>query len=348
MHRELIASVLDRLSSIRGLKLKFHKAAQDAENGGAIDLHYQGVEAHFEIESRKQITTTAVNLMISSRTPEQLQDLLLIAPRITPGCATLLKSRDICYADAAGNLFLHAGPLYLNVTGQKTAGKAVRDHLMPLHQSFAPNALKIVFAILTDPDLDRDPARSLLNQTYRRIGEMTGLPLGSIASTMSALQTGGYVVTEEKGERLLLDRKKLMVRWIEDYAARLRPRLVAGHYRVPQSRWWVNADVHEANGAWGGEVSGAKLTAYLSPETVTIYSADLPGEFVIAHALHKDPAGKVEILRPFWGPIPWARHEDCVHPLLVYADLMASEIDRNMDTAQRVYDRYLRQTIEPA
>jgi hypothetical protein len=45
--------------------------------------------------------------------------------------------------------------------------------------------------------------------------------------------------------------------------------------------------------------------------------------------------------------IPWATHEDCVHPLLVYADLIASEIDRNVETAQRVYDRHLRQIIEP-
>jgi len=36
-----------------------------------------------------------------------------------------------------------------------------------------------------------------------------------------------------------------------------------------------------------------------------------------------------------------------VHPLLVYADLIASEIDRNVETAQRVYDRYLLQIIEP-
>ena len=109
----------------------------------------------------------------------------------------------------------------------------------------------------------------------------------------------------------------------------------------------MNADIHEANGLWGGEVAGAKLTAYLSPETATIYSDDFPGEFVLTYALYKDPAGKVEVLKPFWGPIPWATHEDCVHPLLVYADLIASEIDRNVETAQRVYDRYLRQIIEP-
>lgn len=52
---------------------------------------------------------------------------------------------------------------------------------------------------------------------------------------MSALQTGGYVVTGEKGEKLLLNRKKLMSRWIEDYAARLRPRPGIGNcYMFPE------------------------------------------------------------------------------------------------------------------
>ena len=347
MSQELIAAILDKLSSIRGLKLKHHKTAQKLRNAGVVELHYQGIDARFCVESRKQITTTAVNMMLSARPPEQFRNLLLVAPAITPACAKLLKARDICYADAAGNFFLHAGPLYLHATGQKIPKHGAQDGLMPIRQSFAQNALKLIFAILTDPDLDREPGKALLNQNYRIIGRITGTPLGSIAATMSALQTGGFVVTGEKGEKLLLNRKKLMSRWIEDYAARLRPRLVGGHYRVPSSQWWVKADINETNGLWGGEVAGAKLTAYLSPETATIYCDDLSSELILHASLYKDPVGKVEVLRPFWGPLPWAKHEDCVNPLLVYADLIASEIDRNVETAQRVYDRHLRQIIEP-
>ncbi len=348
MQRELIVLVLNHLSSILGLEIKYLKSGSRDEEDGAVEINYQGCVARFRIESRKQITTTVVKMMIAGRAPEQFHNLLLVAPHITPACAKLLKARDVCYADATGNLFLHAGPLYLNVIGEKVRKGGIRDGLMPIRQSFAANALKLIFAILTDPALDREPARALLNQNYRTMGSITGMPLGSIASTMSALQAGGYVVTEEKGEKLLFERKKLMTRWIEDYAARLRPRLVWDHYRIPKSRWWVDVNVREANGLWGCEIAGAKLTDYLSPETATIYSDAFPDEFILTQTLYKDPAGQVEVLRPFWGPIPWAKHEDCVHPLLVYADLMASDIDRNMDTAQRIYDRYLRQIIEPA
>lgn len=336
-----------KLSGVHGLTVEYRRPVQKEDDDGTLRLRYHGVDACFRIEFRRQITTTVVNMMLAARSPERFQNLLIIAPSVTPACAGLMKARGICYADAAGNLFLHSGSLYLHVSGQKSPKKDKWDELMPIRQSFAANGLKLIFAFLTDPDLDREPAKALLNQNYRIIGKVAGMPLGSIAATMRALQMGDYVVTEEKGEKLLLNRKKLMARWIEDYAARLRPRLVAQHYRVPAWKWWANADVHKANGLWGSEIAGAKLTAYLSPETATIYSDDIPGEFILANALYKDPNGKVEVLRSFWEPIPWAKHNDCVHPFLVYADLVASEIDRNVETAQRVYDRYLRQIIEP-
>jgi len=347
MDKELITAVVYKLSEVHGITVKYRRPIGNEDNDGTLGLRYHGVDACFRIETRKQITTTVVNMMLAVRPPEQFQNLLLIAPSVTPACAGLMKSRNICYADAAGNLFLHSGPLYLHVSGKKNPKPDRRNDLMPKRQSFPANTLKLVFALLTDPDLNRKPAKALLSQNYRTMGKITGLPLGSIAGAMSALQSGGYVVTAGKGERLLLERKKLLNQWIDDYAARLRPNLVSEHFRVPSSQWWVNADIHEANGLWGGEVAGAKLTDYLSPETATIYSDDFPGEFVLTYALYKDPAGRVEVLKPFWGPIPWATHEDCVHPLLVYADLIASEIDRNVETAQRVYDRYLRQIIEP-
>lgn len=347
MNTELIASIVDGLSHVPGLTVKYRRPVRNEDNDGTLGLRYHGVDACFRIETRKQITTTVVNMMLAASPPDQFKNLLLIAPSVTPGCAALMKSRDICYADAAGNLFLHSGPLYLHVSGKKSSKPDRRNDLMPKRQSFPANTLKLVFALLTDPDLNREPAKALLSQNYRTMGKITGLPLGSIAGAMSALQSGGYLVIAGKGERLLLERRKLLNQWIDDYSARLRPNLVSAHFRVPSSKWWVNADIHAANGVWGGEVAGAKMTAYLSPEIATIYSDDFPGEFVLTYALYKDPAGKVEILKPFWGPLPWATHEDCVHPLLVYADLMASEIDRNVETAQRVYDQYLRQLIEP-
>jgi hypothetical protein len=114
------------------------------------------------------------------------------------------------------------------------------------------------------------------------------------------------------------------------------------HYRLPFPGWAEELSNVEGPGLWGGEVAGARLTGYLIPETVTIYAEYLPSDFIVKHDLRKDPAGRVEVLRPFWkGDHPYSP-ESCAHPLIVYADLMASEIDRNLETAQRLYEKYLR------
>jgi hypothetical protein len=69
----------------------------------------------------------------------------------------------------------------------------------------------------------------------------------------------------------------------------------------------------------------------------------------IGHSLQKDADGTVEFLKPFWRtPQARAGGSLCVHPLLVYADLLSIDDDRTREAAQIIYDRYLRTIIETA
>ena len=88
------------------------------------------------------------------------------------------------------------------------------------------------------------------------------------------------------------------------------------------------------------------MTGYLKPQVASIYTRSLGHDLILENDLRVDPNGDVEILTPFWRDLPNVSWEDCTHPLLVYADLCASGIDRNLETAQRVYDKFLRQILE--
>ena len=56
---------------------------------------------------------------------------------------------------------------------------------------------------------------------------------------------------------------------------------------------------------------------------------------------HYTRHGNVEILKRFWLPVePW-QYEDIVHPILVYADLLATGDERNIETARMVYERHI-------
>ena len=93
---------------------------------------------------------------------------------------------------------------------------------------------------------------------------------------------------------------------------------------------------------WGGEVAAAKLTKYLHPEIVTIYTNEeyLP-QLLLDCKLKKDPNGEVEILEQFEKHEVNLEYGDLVHPILIYADLLATGNQRNTETAKMIYDEHI-------
>ena len=49
----------------------------------------------------------------------------------------------------------------------------------------------------------------------------------------------------------------------------------------------------------------------------------------------------LEWRKPFWGALPAAARPGTVHPVLVYADLLATGDARCIETAKLVYDEHL-------
>jgi hypothetical protein len=88
-----------------------------------------------------------------------------------------------------------------------------------------------------------------------------------------------------------------------------------------------------------------KLTQYLKPERITIYAGERIQELILRNKLRKDPHGDVEIVKRFCTLDPKETWRETVHPLLVYADLIATANDRNIETARMIYDRELARLI---
>jgi hypothetical protein len=107
---------------------------------------------------------------------------------------------------------------------------------------------------------------------------------------------------------------------------------------------WISYDGQKKGrqgACWGGEVAAAKVNKHLKPEKVIIYAHEIPGKLIIENKLRKATAGDIEILKPFWKFYHEFIDLGIVPPLLVYADLMATGDDRNIETAGIIYDKYL-------
>ncbi len=311
---------------------------------GVVSLRFQKKEVKKPYVVKRSLNPTTLHLLVllKRKTPDGL---LLMTTHVNDRQADVLREAGVHFMDASGNVFLEAPGLYLWVSGRRAVRSATPESGA---RAFHPSGIQLLFALLTDPSLDsKAPGNALVDRPYRDISAATGISRSTIGWIMADLIRQGFVVTQEDGVRHLVERKRILERWVQSYTVRVRPSLVIGRYQPARGDWWKTAAL--GDGLWSGEVAAALLTRELKPGTATIFGASPSHAFVLEHGLQKAPEGTVEFLKPFWrDSAASATSGNCVHPLLVYADLMSINDERAHEVAQSVYERYLRTHIETA
>ena len=258
---------------------------------------------------------------------------LLVTEYLTPPMAERLRALKQQFADAAGNAYLEGPGLLVYVTGRKLPG-----HDQPSHagKAYTLSGLKVIFVLLCDPDL--------VNAPHRTIAAAAGVAFGAIPAVLADLQQTGHVLVSGKC-RSLNANKRLLDEWALGYARRLRAKTLQATYVAKDAATWPLWPLDES-ALWGGEPAANLLVQYLKPGVLTIYADKLPPKLLVAQQLtvvrSVQPDQRVlEWRKPFWAHVPVTTRSDTVHPVLVYADLLATGDARCIETAQLVYDQYL-------
>jgi hypothetical protein len=297
-----------------------------------LGIVMQGKEIRYYAEIKANVTK-ADKLLVMMRKGEFDHPLLLVTKYINTQLADELKQNGTEFIDTAGNAFINQPPLYIFVKGNKP--DIVKT--APLKRTFKPAGLKVIYAFLCNPGLE--------NRTYREIAVETGVALGTVDWIMKELKELRFLLDMGKRGQKLIQKENLLQRWVTAYPEQLRPKLTLGQFRGEYA-WWQQKSLDPFKAQWGGEVAAAKLTKYLQPQIITIYAA--PQEFdqlLIKNRLKRDQTGEVEILKRFWKPAEIWKYEDLVHPILIYADLLATGNERNIETAKMIYDQHIVQLI---
>jgi len=336
MEREtdLINKAMEKFGQTTGMTVvhqaKVPKAEIQATNGLAR-IQHENKYWDFTIEAKKRITraTAAIEKV---RQAEYTEDCILVTEYVTPPLADLMKEMGLFFMDWAGNAYINKPPIYVFVKGNKLA-----EELKPaqIKRLFKTTGLRVVFALLDAP--------GRVNLPYRQIAGMTDVALGTVDWIFRDLREMGFLVDMGGRKRRMTNLLTLQKRWVEAYPDQLRPKLGIEKFKADHPDWWQDIDIANYNACWGGEVAAAKVTRRLKPEKVIIYAPEPPGKLIIEKKLRKTLAGNIEILKPFWKFDHQLMNEGIAPPLLVYADLMATGDDRNMETAGIIYDRYLAQ-----
>jgi hypothetical protein len=342
IEENLFNQAIEQFQANTGLEVHVIKKEYPVGKGrfldALIDLRIGDRLETYAVEVKRRLTAATLGLAV-----EQLRCApykgLLITDHINPKMAERLKEMEIAFMDIAGNAYLKEPPAIVFIKGNRLTEARNMGRAVKPTRAFKQAGLKLIFGLLVNP--------KLLEKTYREIADTTNVALGTVAEVFGELEDHGYLY-ERDGKRRLANVRKVIDEWVTAYPDRLRHKILLGRFRAPDHRWWEGVELDPDQAQWGGEVAAERLTRYLKPAMVIIYADRLPTRLIAEERLQKDPEGDVEILQRFWGagliePDKLARAipKDVVPPLLVYADLMTTADDRNIETANLIYNEFL-------
>ncbi|OCB74007.1 type IV toxin-antitoxin system AbiEi family antitoxin [Flavobacterium crassostreae] len=261
-------------------------------------------------------------LHVLNETFEQKNNLLLVADYITPLAKEKLKERHINYIDSFGNAYLSLEKVKIYI--EKSNAKPIVNESTEV---FTPTGAKLLFELLQHPEH--------INTTYRDLAEACAISLGSVSKIMKALVRDGYAVRVNKTQLQLVKRKELLERWIPLINEKVLPTYKVGNFNFIKNNNWKNIDLEVQ---WGGEPGAALLNQYLNPEKFSLFTNHYKNDIIKNGRLLPNPNGEVAIYKPFWKN----QENRTVSPLLIYAQLMYSGKDRNIETAKLIYDEYIK------
>lgn len=273
---------------------------------------------------------------------------LYLADRLSTEKAEEMRMANKPFIDLRGNAFISIPGVYLFVAGRNAKAEAT-DGLLPgpTGKLFKKSGIQLISLLLTDSNLDADPDHAWLNRSVRDLASKVGLGVGSVSELFAEMKARGFMLVDGRTKRLI-NRKKLLDAWAHGYAE-IRLRRKRQCFTAETISWWENRRPSKEGFHWGGEPAAAILTRhFLRPGKLTLYADQPLYDLVVENNLHTATGDwVVEILEPLPGVLD-GPDPDCVHPLLVYADLIATGDNRNEEAARRIYADHLRSTIESA
>lgn len=337
---EIIQRAVDALKQNVPVEVDIHGGEQETNLAFRADfavrliLHNEEILFYADVKAN---ITNATRVLAMMRKRDMPYPFLLVAGYVNPQMAEQLRKDGIEFIDTAGNVYINHPPIYIYVKGNRPT--AIDRHAR-VRRAFQPTGLKMIYAFLCNPGLE--------DKAYREIANIADIALGAVGWVIGDLKDLGFMLDMGRKGKNLINKEELLKRWVLEYTEKMRPKLLLGRFRGRED-WWHQKTLNPDVAQWGGETAAAKMTQYLKPQIVTVYTTrDNFETFLIENRLQKDPNGDIEILERFWKPAQAPQYGDTVHPILVYADLLATGNQRNIETAKVIYERDIVRLVREA
>jgi len=299
---------------------------------GEINFLINNQHCKLYVEVKKELRNHQLQ-QIQALALKHKNHFILVAEKIFPKIKEELRQNEIPYLEANGNIWLKQGKTFLWID----TNKDFITEKEKINRAFTKTGLKVIFHFLLNDDN--------VNQTYRDLANITGVGLGNINYVINGLKETGHLLKLNKTKYKLINKKELLEKWIIAYEERLKPTLFMGTFKFMKPENfanWKKMQFKNENTIWGGEPAGDILTNYLKPAELTIYTEETRAELIKNYRLIPDPTGNIKVYKKFWDE---NEAGNTAPPLLAYADLMNTGDQRNIETANKIYNNVLQNKL---
>lgn len=335
MERKLIKIAVDALRKNTGFNIEVNFTGMVFEgveyaDDQLLEIQIGNVRIEYRVEVKPTINKMIANMLGETKYNQPNIKHLLVTKFVNPALAERLKENDIHFIDTAGNAYIRQLPVLIYLKGNKDKGPNIK---LRGENPFTKAGLKLIYALLRNNHLPEQP--------HRMIAKDAKVALGTVVNIMNALENQGYLIPMGTLGKKLVKQKKLLKQWCLEYPQKLKHQMLLGRFEGPED-FWKNALLDAEHAQWGGEVAAFRLDKYLKPGEVTIYTdKEYLGEIVFQNRLRKANDGNILIFKRFWTEQRLFEQRDIVHPILIYADLLAVDDQRATEAARRIYDRHI-------
>jgi hypothetical protein len=302
------------------------------EIDGILTIDYKGNKQKLYVEVKKEIRNFQLNNLF--KLAEKYKPFLVIAENLFPDIRNILHDHGIGFIDLKGNINIETKKILIKIEDKRN--KRIQQE--KYGRAFTKAGLKVILLFLLDAEK--------VNNTYREIAKEGGIAIGNVKLILEGLIKEGYALRKNEKELKLVNKKELLQKWVTAYNEKLKPGLLLGNFKfLNQNDFnnWKNLNIDFTKTLWGGEAAGNILTGYLIPEILTLYTEEKKLDIVKNYRLIPDIEGNIKVFKKFWH---LEDNKNLIPYLIAYADLISTNNRRCIETAQKIYEQYLTNTIK--
>ena len=299
--------------------------------GEANDVVLQINNETFYCTAKKNAKNANYGIIMSTlKDIDYSKNNIFIADYLTKKTAEELKHNSINYLDASGNALIKTKNFFVYIEGRKAKINKKTNQT----RAFQEAGLKLLLLLLSNPET--------LQLSYRELVGKTGIALGSVSNIFKELEESHYLL-KTKNRRVLKNKDKIIERWVIAYHEFLKPRSFKRKMKALGDDFNANNIINNSNIElyFGGEPGGALLTGHLKPKDYIIYTDSETSKVAKELKLVPDETGNIELYSKFWTDSLHLKNEHTAPPLVVYADLLGTGNNRNIETAKLILENGL-------